>query len=446
MFYLFFVSLFFNMLQACEIVNILYVDDSKVLRSTTAKQVQSYNFEALSSLLPFLKNRGVTTLKKLISFSSHIDNNEMVTLINSAISTNSDSKILAKLNEFKILKKGNKVTLSTLIAFLKERDTSTTYQIALAKLIDLALSRPLTFQERTQRRFSELGFLSNIDLAPTTPTKLINFTLLEDGNQITLKALTHIHLVWCDIQMPGEAGNVALARLQNEAQSSNFRLPPFTAITSLRDYHNSDEGTPASKTLEEGFITGQNKVKKEDIPVIFEFCEKTLGTSWLRTHVGSALKPVSVSLRDNWMDQPVTDSALAKRSRIAETVSYLAPYFTGSRRTNPVNAENDFKEDELDQPAFTPSKKHKMLDGNSILPIDNFGSLETAEKTFNSDRVFAFAPSSPRNTGTHEITPASNPQQLSPTNSITEERNQLYIPENSLFARSVFSSALLRLT
>jgi len=126
MFYLFFVSLFFTALQACEIVNVLYVDDSKVLRATTARQVQSYNSEALNSFLPFLENRGVTTLKDLISFSSYTDNNEIVGIINSAILENSDSRIMAKLNEHKILKKRNKIFLSRLIEFLKERDTSTT--------------------------------------------------------------------------------------------------------------------------------------------------------------------------------------------------------------------------------------------------------------------------------------------------------------------------------
>lgn len=439
MFYLFFVSLFFTALQACEIVNVLYVDDSKVLRATTAKQVQSYNSEALNSLLPFLKNRGVTTLKNLISFSSYTDNNEIVGVINSAILENSDSGIMAKLNKHKILKKRNKISLSRLIEFLKERDTSTMYQIALARLIDLALLKPLTFQEKAQRRFSSLCFSSNRNLAPTTPIKLINFTLLEDGNLITLQALTDVHLVWCDIQMQHEDGNIALARLQNEAQSINFRLPPFTAITSVTDYHNTIDWKPSSKALKEGFITGQNKIKKEDIPLIFEFCERTLGTHWLATHVGTILNPVSESLRDNWIEhreeQQTTDDFPTRRSRITGAISCLTRCFC-SRKINPANNEHNVEEHRPDQQPFTISKKYTTPNDESKLPIHQSGS---AEQTFNSDHVVDFAPLfSPRNGRTHENTPASNRQQLSQTNSITEEKDQLFIPADLRNSRSKF--------
>jgi len=442
MLYLFFVSLFFTALQACEIVNVLYVDDSRVLRATTARQVQSYNSEALNSLLPFLENRGVTTLKDLISFSSYTDNNEIVGVINSAILENSDSGIMAKLNKHKILKKRNKIFLSRLIEFLKERDTSTMYQIALARLIDLALLKPLTLQEKAQRRFSSLCFSSNRNLAPTTPIKLINFTLLEDGNLITLQALTDVHLVWCDIQMQHENGNIALARLQNEALSINFRLPPFAAITSVTDYHNTIDWKPSSKALKEGFIIGQNKIKKEDIPLMFEFCERTLGTHWLATHVGAILKPVAESLRDNWIEhreeQQTTDDSPTRRSQaIAGAISCLTRCFC-SRKINPANNEHNAEEHRSDQQAFTISKKYTTPNDESKLPIHQSGS---AEQTFNSDHVVDFVPLfSPRNARTQENTPVSNLQKLSQTNSITEEKGQLFIPVNLRGPHSRFAN------
>ncbi len=256
MFYAFFISLLFNLLNACEIVETLYVEDSVLQRKMTGKQVQAYNTATLTEISSFLENRDQTTLTTLIESATLEDRDQ-------AIAT-------AAIINLAILENRDQVTLATLIQFLAERDSSTTYQVALGKLINLAI-------------------LKNKD--SSTPVKLINFSTLDDGDQITLEVLTGKHLVWCDIHMARTHGNIALENLIKKAQKEKFRLPPFIAVTTENLYYQR------SYAEKRGFILGRDKIKTQaHIKSVLQFCETTLGANWIEIHTGMPL-PVPSSPR-----------------------------------------------------------------------------------------------------------------------------------------------------
>lgn len=273
MFYLLFIALLSNALHACEIVEILYVEDSLPQRKITGKQVQAYNTTTLRKGTSFLENGDQTTLATLIVHATLNDRDKAITateIINFAILQNQDAKIQEKLTRFGILENRDQVTLATLIKFLAERDPSTTYQVALGKLINLAI-----FQNEDAK----------------IQEKLISFSTLEDGDQITLEILTGKNLVWCDIRMERVDGDIALENLIKKAKKEKFRLPPFIAVTSETLYYEQTYAT------EKGFILGHEKIKTQDhIKSVFQFCETTLGDSWLETHIGMPF-PVRSSSR-----------------------------------------------------------------------------------------------------------------------------------------------------
>ncbi len=142
----------------------------------------------------------------------------------------------------------------------------------------------------------------------------IHIKFLDDGSKITLENLLGINLVLCDIEMIQENGNVALARIMEEAQKVNFLLPPFVAITSLSAYQNIGE-VDAEKQAKRltwatthHFIGGRDKVSNSfPIDNILEYCDEKLGSDWLTTHVGQ-YKPVIAAKKET--DLEPTESSI----------------------------------------------------------------------------------------------------------------------------------------
>lgn len=88
------------------------------------------------------------------------------------------------------------------------------------------------------------------------------------GNNLKRSELETIDMVWCDIQMPGFTGDLVLANLRE--QHPDFEHPPFIAITTESNYHDSDEEI-SQHARDRHFIAGRDKIKTQNhIQVVLE--------------------------------------------------------------------------------------------------------------------------------------------------------------------------------
>ncbi|MCE2715713.1 MAG: hypothetical protein ACK4V2_01265 [Pseudomonadota bacterium] len=235
MFYIFFILLLLNMLHAGQILDILYVDDSSVNRTMTARIMKNHNSKVLTRLLAFLERKEHTTLHELT-----IKNNDTAARIREAIAE--DPGFREKREKFSISRDETTVSITNLINFLMERDTLTIYQVALAQLI-----------------YSIIPLQQKID----DSLQMISFSTLKDGNELTLDVAVKQHIILLDIQMPGENGDVTLARIKSLAEARRTTLPFIIAITTLGEYHSID-GKLSPKALSHHFNDGRDKIKTQD--------------------------------------------------------------------------------------------------------------------------------------------------------------------------------------
>lgn len=82
------------------------------------------------------------------------------------------------------------------------------------------------------------------------------------GNHLKRSELETIDMVWCDIQMsPYLRGDMVLANIRE--QHPDFEHPPFIAVTSEPEYHDSDEEL-SQHARDHHFIAGRDKIKNTD--------------------------------------------------------------------------------------------------------------------------------------------------------------------------------------
>lgn len=302
-----------------------------------------------------------------------------------------------------------------------------------------------------------------VNLYNQQATQKIKLTHLCDGDQLNLDMLSGIHLVWCDIQMPNENGNLTLARILMEAEErqeisrTEVRIPPFIAVTGLPEYYNVD-GKASKQAAKEFFIGGCDKIKaSRDIRAIFEFCKSTLGSDWLKTHAGIIPEPNSVSLRDNWIEKPgefiKEESIKAERIESAQT-SWKAIQIIGDFlfATKPKN-DSRYKRKGRKKASIVPeTDDEKNVLNEATLIVSPASSIETAngQTHFANNDVVAFTSPkpSPRELGlTAENTPISeNDESPSRLNSYLEQKRQSkqlasYFP----LLNNVINSLLLRI-
>ena len=82
------------------------------------------------------------------------------------------------------------------------------------------------------------------------------------GNHLKRSEIETIDMVWCDIQMsPYLRGDMVLANIRE--QHPGFEHPPFIAVTSEPEYHDSDEKL-SQHARDHHFIAGRDKIKNTD--------------------------------------------------------------------------------------------------------------------------------------------------------------------------------------
>jgi response regulator RpfG family c-di-GMP phosphodiesterase len=112
----------------------------------------------------------------------------------------------------------------------------------------------------------------------------IELTTRSHGDNLMPSELATQHMVWCDIQMsPYLSGNVVLANLK--IQHPDFEHPPFIAVTSEPDYHDSDEEL-SQHARDHHFIAGRDKIKTpDDIQVVLKVYYGWLEKQKEKTHL-----------------------------------------------------------------------------------------------------------------------------------------------------------------
>ena len=197
--------------------------------------------------------------------------------------------------------------------------------------------------------------------AQNTSSQIELFTR-SHGNNLKRSELETIDMVWCDIQMPGFTGDLVLANLRE--QHPDFEHPPFIAITSESEYHDSDEEI-SHHARDRHFIAGRDKIKTQhDIRVVLE-----VYYSWLE-------KQKEKTYFLSFTDKPASDDEQTRGAwKISDEVNEDVDIEKFVEAYSPRSPPEKHTDDDLEN----LSKKHKS-DSNESHSTPNKRALTDPRK------------------------------------------------------------------